>query len=301
MSDLADRLTEVWDRQDRDGFLLTSADDPSIEVRRLHDPESGVDFRLRWMPHRELRTDVRVLEERGIVAPQRVEASLYRDPRDPSGRYCFLCPGNIRTCNPKEELVPIDLSGRAFYAGANFAWISRHHFTVMAADHVDQSFAGRELAEMLSLHAATGGAFRVIYNGPYAGATIPWHLHYQVTSEPFPIEDLPPGGEHRYPTAVSRFAQGEADEAVALAEEWHGRDEQNHRVNVLVAGPPGSATVHVFARDTRRSHSAVKGLMGGFEVCGDLVYSEPDKRGVFETADVALVRRALAEIRPSGI
>ena len=38
--------------------------------------------------------------------------------------------------------------------------------------------------------------------------------------------------------------------------------------------------------------------MGGFEICGDLVYSEPDKREIFEHATAEVVRGAIAEVRP---
>ena len=72
------------------------------------------------------------------------------------------------------------------------------------------------------------------------------------------------------------------------------------RVNVLVAGLPASPTIHVFPRDTRRSYATAKGLMGGFEVCGDFVYSEPDKRATFETASAELARSILEEIRPTA-
>ena len=57
----------------------------------------------------------------------------------------------------------------------------------------------------------------------------------------------------------------------------------------------------MFPRDTRKSHAAAKGLMGGFEVCGDFVYSEPDKRPEFEAASAELARSLLEEIRPDGV
>lgn len=297
---LAGVLTSVWEEQGRIGFLLSDPDEAGIEIEIDRDPVSGVPFRFRWMPHRELRTNVAVLEERGILDPDRDEASLFRDPRDPSGRFCFLCPDNIRECNPREELVPLRLAGRDYVAGANFAWISRDHFTVMSVEHVDQDFTEHSLAAMLDLHRQTGGHFRVIYNGAYAGATIPWHLHYQITSEPFPVEDLPQGREGDYPTAVRRFELGQSERALAHVAGWVDAEPEHHRVNVLVAGPASDPVIHVFARDTRRSHASAKGLMGGFEVCGDLVYSEPDKRGVFESASADLARSLLAEIRPVG-
>lgn len=296
---LADVLAGVWSEQSRDGFLLTSPDDARIEIREVDDPVSGVRFRFRWLPHRELRTDVGELEARGILNPARDEASLFRDPRDGSGRFCFLCPANIRECNPMEQLIPIRLAGVDYYAGANFAWISQDHFTVMAADHTDQVFDSDGLAAMLDLHARAGGRFRVVYNAPDAGATIPWHLHFQITSESFPIEKLPPGHEEDYPAALERFsAMSDTEAALEFVSEWEQRDPDHHRVNVMVAGPASSPTIHVIARDTRLSHAPGKGLMGGFEACGDFIYSEPGARHVFEQASGNIARSLLTAVRP---
>ena len=294
---LARVLDRVWEDQGRIGFLLPASDDN--EVRHAEDPLSTVSFRFRWLPHRELRADLAELEARGIVSTDRGDAERFRDPRDPPGRFCFLCAGNIRVSNPKEELVPLRLAGRDFHAGANFAWIAQGHFTVMAAEHRDQEFTDDTLAAMIDLHAQTGGAYRVVYNAPHAGASIPWHLHLQTSKERFPVEDLPEGFEDRYPTTLRRFSDGPGS-ALDFVADWRRRDPAHHRVNVLVAGLPASPTIHVFPRDTRRSHATAKGLMGGFEVCGDFVYSEPDKRATFETASAELARSILEEIRPTA-
>ncbi len=295
---LATVLDRVWRDQGRVGFLLPAADE--IEVREVDDPISGVAFRFRWLPHRELRADLAELEARGIVSTDRGDAELFRDPRDPPGRFCFLCAGNIRVSNPKEELVPLRLAGHDYYAGANFAWIAQGHFTVMTAEHRDQEFTEHTLAAMLDLHAQTGGQYRVIYNAPHGGASIPWHLHLQTSREPFPVEELPDGFEDRYPTALRRFSAGRRP-ALDFVADWRRQDPAHHRVNALVAGPPTTPTIHVFPRDTRRSHASAKGLMGGFEMCGDFVYSEPDKRTTFEAASAELARSILEEIRPDGI
>jgi hypothetical protein len=300
---LADTLIATWRSQGQDGFLLSDPDAPDIEVRTVLDPLSSVPFRFRWLPHREIRTDVAELERRGILNPDRNADGLFRDPRDPSGRFCFLCIDNIQECNPMEELVPMTLAGRDYVAGANFAWIGRNHYTIMAAEHIDQEFAPHVLDAMIELHARTDGRFRVLYNGAYAGATIPWHLHYQIITEEFPVEQLPVGAEASYPTALWRVAAPNADVSTAyeVATDWIDRDAANHRVNVLIAGPVAEPMVHIFARDTRKSHAAAKGLMGGFEICGDLVYSEPDKRDIFLDASADLARRALEQIRPDGV
>jgi hypothetical protein len=293
---LASVLDRVWQDQDRVGFLLPASDE--IEVRQVEDAISGVLFRFRWLPHRELRSNLPELEARGIVSTDRGGTELFRDPRDPPGRYCFLCARNIRVSNPKEELVPLRLAGREFYAGANFAWIAEGHFTVMTADHRDQGLTDQTLAAMLDLHGQADGEYRVIYNAPHAGATIPWHLHLQTSRERFPVEDLPDGFEDRYPTALRRFSDGPGP-ALDFVADWGQRDLAHHLVNVLVAGPPASPTIYVFPRDTRRSHASAKGLMGGFEVCGDFVYSEPGKRDAFEAASAELARSILEEIRPA--
>ena len=301
-TDLAELLTTTWQQQADIGFLLAPPDQAGVEERAVHDDISGVDFRFRWMPHRELRTDTAGLEERGILNPDRDEDALFRDPRDPSGRHCFLCRDNIAECHPLEELIPLRLAGRDYLAGANFAWIELNHYTVMSAEHVDQRFSPDVLAAMVELHQRTGGEFRVLYNAAEAGATIPWHLHFQITTELLPVERLEEGPESKYPTSLQRFTVTDGDTAKALdaIAVWEGRDPDNHRVNVLVAGPVELPVVHVFARDRRRTHSPVKGLMGGFEMCGDLVYSEPDKRDEFESASAKLARRALEDVRPDG-
>lgn len=301
--DLAALLTATWRSQGNIGFLLVEPDDPEIEVRTVQDPVSGVPFRFRWLPHRELRANVTELERRGILSPHRDESKLLHDPRDPAGRFCFLCPNSIRECNPTEELVPLHLAGRDYWAGANFAWISANHFTVMAEEHTEQQLTPAVLKAMLELHSRTDGRFRVLYNGPRAGATIPWHLHFQIATEAFPVEQLPNGGEAAYPTALTRVAGRDAgpQRAIEFIGSWIDRDPANHSVNVLVAGSGSEPVIHIFPRDSRRSHARQKGLMGGYEVCGDLVYSEPEKHDLFLNASAALARRVLEEIRPDGV
>lgn len=299
---LTDTLIATWRSQGSDGFLLSDPDAPDIEIREVSDPISGVSFRFRWLPHREIRTNIAELERRGILDPDRDTTKLFRDSRDPSGRFCFLCERNIRECNPMEELIPMTLAGRQYFAGANFAWISRNHFTVMAAEHIPQDLAPDVVEAMIEVHTRTEGRFRVIYNGAHAGATIPWHLHYQITTDAFPVELLPPGADALYPTDVRRVAAatGSGQAVYEVAAEWIERDAEHHRVNLLISGPVGEPTAYIFARDTRKSDAKGKGLMGGFEVCGDLVYSEPDKRDLFLHASADLARRVLEEIRPNG-
>ncbi|MDJ0953887.1 MAG: DUF4922 domain-containing protein [Acidimicrobiia bacterium] len=295
---LLSQLVATWTQQTEVGFILGDPDAPT-ETRLIPDPATGVTFRLRWLPHRELRTDPHELERRGILNPERDEDLLFRDPRDPSGLHCFLCPQNIAICHPAEALVPVRAGGREWLAGANFAWLAHNHFTVLTVDHVDQVFDRSVLAAMLEIHAETSGQFRVVFNGAYAGATIPWHLHLHATTDAFPIEDLTPGREVDYPAPLRVFPDTAEGEVVRYVSRWEERDPEHHRVNVLVAPWHGRAAVFVILRDTRARNAAAKGLMGGWEVAGDFAYSE--KRKQFEAADLATVRGALAEITPPAV
>lgn len=299
---LADELIRTWAQQGREGFLLSDPDTATIETREALDESCGVNFRFRWMPHREIRGDVKELERRGILNPDRDESKLFRDPRDPNKRHCFLCEQNIRECHPMERLVPLTLAGRAYYAGANFAWIERDHFTVMSAEHTDQAYSQHALQAMVELHQRADGRFRVLFNGPGAGATIPWHLHYQITTCPMPIEALTTEHAAQYPARVHRFATDDdgIGAAHAFADQWVQSDPTNHTVNILVATPSSTApALFVFLRDQRQATAPQKGLVGGFEVAGDFVLSAPREEEAFRTADVALARTILEAVRPS--
>ena len=229
---LAVRLVETWTRQIESGFILGDPGAP-IETRLIPDPDSGVTFRLRWLPHRRLRTDTAALERKGILNPGRDEGALFRDRRDPSGRHCFLCPDNVQICHPAEELVPLQAGGRTWRAGANFAWLAQNHFTVMTEDHVDQRFDEAVMEAMLDLHGQTDGEFRIVFNGAYAGATIPWHLHLHITTDPFPVEAFSADHHRNYPMPLRVFpVTGSVRSNVTQhVLDWERRDPQHHRVN----------------------------------------------------------------------
>ena len=191
--------------------------------------------------------------------------------------------------------------GRAWRAGANFAWLAQNHFTVMAEEHIDQVFDEAVVGAMLDLHQQTDGQFRIVFNGAYAGATIPWHLHLQITTDSFPIEGLLAGRHRDYPTPLRVFpvTGSVGSDVTRQVLDWEQRDPEHHRVNLLVAPRGGHPSVFVFLRDTRVTIARNKGLMGGWEVAGDFAYS--DRRRSFEDADLDAVRAAFADIRPPAL
>ena len=294
---LAKQLRDTWAKQIESGFILGNPDN-DVETRLIPDPIADVTFRLRWLPHRNLRTDTEALERRRILDPDRDETLLFRDPRDPSGRHCFLCPANVRVCHPAEVLVPVHAGGRDWFAGANFAWLANNHFTVISDQHIDQRFDRTVVNAMLDLHAQTAGEFRVVFNGAHAGATIPWHLHLQITTDPFPVEQLAARhlADYPVPMEVIPGTNTVGADVAGYVESWQARDPQHHRVNLLVAPRRRNPAVFIFLRDTRFTIARSKGLMGGWEVAGEFAYS--DRRADFQAADLNSVRAAYSEIRP---
>jgi hypothetical protein len=300
-ANLTEILTKTWQQQADDGFLLSDPHTAEIGTTEVLDDTCGVRFRFRWMPHREIRGDVAELERRGILNPDRDESKLFRDPRDPKQRHCFLCPANIAECHPMERLVPLDLAGQKYFAGANFAWIELDHYTILAAEHTDQAYSRHGLEAMLELHTRTEGRFRVLFNGSGAGASIPWHLHYQITTSPMPIEQMPAEKAANYPTTVHVFnaARGGIDEAHGVIAAWIAKDPENHTINTLIAAAEGGHTrIFVFPRDARRATATNKGLVGGFEVAGDFVLSAPNERASFDDASVEIARSILSQVKP---
>ena len=154
---------------------------------------------------------------------------------------------------------------------------------------------------MLDLHEQTGGRFRVLFNGTGAGASIPWHLHYQITTTPMPIEEMPAGRELSYPTVVRRFrvADGGLEGAHDMADRWLRHRPEHHSINILIARPDGETWIWVFPRDQRRATATNKGLVGGFEVAGDFVLSAPREEEAFRNASCGIARSILSQVQPA--
>ncbi len=299
---LSNKLITTWAEQARNGFLLSDPETAVIETREAADADSGVTFRFRWMPHREIRGDVSELERRGILNAERDESLLFRDPRDPNGRHCFLCEKNIRECHPLELLVPMQLAGRDYFAGANFAWIEPDHFTIMTAEHTDQVYSRHSLDAAIAFIEQTEGRFRLLFNGEGAGATIPWHFHFQVTTQPMPIESIHIERLDQYPTRVLYFEPSstgsQTDAAHHAIDRWLGKDPQNNSVNLLLTGEEGRLRLFICPRDKRRSKAENKGLVGGFEVAGDFVLSAPKEESTFRNCSAETAKTILRQVKP---
>lgn len=327
-------LLALYRQQVRSGFVLV---DPRAadgkEEKEIRDPDTGVTFRLQWNPSRELRSNRELLIRRNIIAESVDERLLIN--RTERGMPCFLCPHNIALQNPGEILLPLRLVTEQFYAGANFASICDDHFTVMNARHRDPESlmpSQRYRSEIPLLLAEftdqTMGTFRIIFNGR-AGASIPEHEHFQITSEEFPIEVI--GRNSSYAVKEEKgvtishvpyyvplqLVEGEGKERVAatvdgLIHAWRETDVARRTVNIIAAKNGKRYRFFIFLRNTTRLGNEInekKGALGAFEMGGILVLShEPEnpdapvnERRTFDTARLETVKKILGSAVPPGV
>ena len=321
-SGLAYALLALYRQQVGCGFVLA---DPTAtegkEKREFKDDTTGVVFRLLWNPDRELRKNHDLLIERGVIAAKVDQSRLIN--KDKRGRACYLCSSNIALQNPNEILFPIEVGGEQYLLGANFAYIANNHFTLMSSEHRDQRYERHVLDVLADFALKTGGHFRGIFNG-LAGASIPWHEHFQVTTAAFPIEAIQirrPDVQHReLGIRVSRpfyytpvwVVEGEREAVVDAADriisEWEHSCPDHHTENIIASICGEDLRLFVFLRDTRRLAGAGKfGDMASFECGGTIVLSyepppervhETNERATFEGATLDTVRLLLGDVAP---
>lgn len=320
---LAYGLLALYRQQVNCGFVLA---DPlggaGKERKQFEDETTGVKFRLLWNPDRELRNSHSLLIERGVINADADKTKLVNIDED--GKPCYLCSENIAELNPAEILLRLRLAGEDYFAGANFAYIENNHFTVMSLQHREQSYGRHILDALTDFVEQTGGYFRAIFNGR-AGATILRHEHLQVTTEPFPIEDIRIEKRdvvfekeslrvampfYYTPLWVVEGADKDAviDAADHIIVRWHELNKGENTENVIAVRPNGLFKMFVFLRDRRRLAGEGKsGDMACFECGGSIVLSyqplpvktgETDERKTFDTADLATVRKLLEDIAP---
>ncbi len=315
-------LCAFYRQQVNSGFVLGDPISPEAQDRRhFFDSESGVTFVAHWNPDRELRKNHALLVERGVIA-EHVDPAELINP-DPDGRPCYLCSHNIARQNPGEILYDVELAGETFHVGANFAYITNNHFTVIAAQHRPQNYHRRVLTALLDFLEMTGGGFRAIFNAR-AGASIAWHEHLQATTEPFPVEAVAVRStDIRYQSPELRVsnpaypiplwlieskdrsrAETSADRLISL---WHELDE-HHTENIVTCCCEGVYRVFVFLRDVRKQaaeQAEKKGAIASFEAAGYMVLSlqsddpaEPNERATFEQASADRIKDLLRHVAP---
>jgi len=316
-------LLALYRQQVESGFVLGDPLQPrGKEEKQFFDPDTGITFCLQWNPDRELRKDHLLLVERGVIAGDVDETQLIN--KDKKGNACYLCKTNIDRQNPGEVLLEIELAGEKFYLGANFAYITDNHFTLMNAEHRPQQYRREILRIANEFIDKTEGTFRSVYNG-LAGASIKKHEHLQVTTEEFPLEEIRIKKEedivyandeirvsypnYYLPVWIVEGKDKIRNEHVAnrIIREWQSLNE-HHTENIIAAKRGDSYRIFILLRDKRRlAGVGKKGGMAVYEAGGKIVLSyEPEadrtgeinERNTFEKANLETVKQLLKDISP---
>ena len=320
---LAYALLALYRQQVNSGFVL--ADPLNAEEKEekiFFDPDTGVKFHVQWNPDRELRKNHDLLIERGVIAEKGNETKLIN--RDTNGTACYLCKANIDVQNPGEILLDMNLRGEKYYAGANFAYITNNHYTIMSEEHRPQRYQKKILEVLNDFQDKTGGYFRTIFNG-LAGASIEEHEHIQATTEDFPIERLKIEKRDiihqnkdirvlnpKYYCPI-RVVEGTGrtkieDAADKIISKWLDLDEQYHTVNIIAAKPDSQYRIFIILRDKRKlAGNGKSGAMASFEAGGRIILSyepkvksgkETNERETFDKANLKTIKGLLKDITP---
>ena len=320
---LAYALLSLYRQQVNSGFVLA---DPlnakKKEEKKIFDPDTGVTFRVQWNPDRELRKNHELLVERGVIAEKANETKLTN--KDKNGKACYLCKTNIDEQNPGEILLDMNFQGEKYYAGANFAYITNNHYTIMSEEHRPQQYRKKILEALDDFIDKTGGYFRAIFNG-LAGASIEEHEHIQSTTEEFPIERLKIENRDiiyenndirisnpKYYCPI-RVVEGTGrakteDAADKIISKWHNMDGQYHTINIIAAKPDNQYRIFIILRDKRKLVGNGKsGAMASFETGGNVILSyepkvksgkETNERETFDKTNLETIKGLLKDITP---
>lgn len=314
---LATALRLLFRQQVEAGFVLFDPTDAALLQEKQFAAEGArPGLRLQWNPQRELRLNQELLIARGVIAANVDPALLIH--RDAAGRGCYLCRHNIALQAPAEMVYPLTLAGEPFILGSNFAPITNNHLTVIVEQHRPQQYHRGVLRAGFELAAATGGEFRVLFNGR-AGASILEHEHLHATDTRLPIESLSgqagallyqrPGlritqPPHHLPVWLVEGAELDAvltaGDRLILA--WQRLAQDRHSENLLLSYEPASTCYRLFIipRDLQKLTAPRRvAAMGSFETAGLIVLSHPAEKALFEAADQILAKQLLHALIPA--
>ena len=218
------------------------------------------------------------------------------------------------------------LAGEPFYAGANFASISNHHFTIFHGEHRPQLYRKKIFPIMEDFLNKTSGSFRIIYNG-LAGASIEDHEHFQTTSIQFPIEvinfeekDIIYQKEgvrilNPYYYLPLWIVEGNNKDKLNhilnhVIEQWHLKQPDYHTENILGIKENSLFRFFIFFRERRKLNVREKeGALATFEVAGLFVFSgfekkvtgEKIRKNFFYLLSLDIIKNILKKVAPRDI
>lgn len=245
---------------------------------------------------------------------------------EPVNDGCFLCRDNIRWQQRGLELG-YDLRGAngSWFALMNAYPLMPGHAVLATDSHVAQDLpfqdSGARLGEILEdlVDFATRlPGYLGFYNGIGAGASIPGHLHFHFFARPegyglFPLEQTALDCSGPGPVPLDAYLvnavywRGPARQVVTGAGRWigdwlrAGTQPERLSCNLIAVQDPGGEYVHLYfvPRDRQRSHAPeMNGTIGGLEVLGELVFSDPNEKQRLDRneVDYASVSKILGAI-----
>ncbi len=297
-------LAELRVHQLRTGFIRDSLE--GVERRTFYHPRnSSRFFRIQYNPARALR-----FNGTGITVPP-AGITAKNDG-------CFLCRENIRWQQGGSQLgYEIRVGDNAYYAWMNPFPLLPSHIVVAAEAHTSQEWGfkydkrtGRSmlLNDLVALAARMPG-YIGFYNGVDAGASIPGHMHLQFCQRPeddpeFPLERVArdvetsdPGVAYltSYPVAVALW-RGTAAEVVEVASNWFlGWTHRNRaRLDSLTSNfiaskdqtGDGLSLYFIPRRRSKSRFKGLRGLIGGLEILGEVVFSSPEEKQLLDDGAV---------------
>ncbi|MEE4297618.1 MAG: DUF4922 domain-containing protein [Wenzhouxiangella sp.] len=258
---------------------------------------------------------------------QRFKGSSSIDPRGHLiNDGCFLCAENVQWQHGGAELgLEIHDLDLPYIAWMNPYPLLPCHTVIASAEHLPQDWRhtdGRPLSgligDLISIASALPGWIG-FYNGVGAGASIPHHLHYHFLPRPSGYEEMPieraaagrTSGSTQdacYPIDFMHW-HGSPESVLDHALAWLGRRYQDSRAanqesaNIIAcADHSGSLNLYFVPRDQDRARvPGLNGIVGGFEVMGEIVCSTAEEQYRLDTGDLnyETVADMLAEVSVS--
>lgn len=262
--DLPQVLQTLYDQQIESGFLSSKL---LRQVNSLTPCQygNGLYFQLQFNPKRLTRGVPKVPN------PKPKHIIPFK-----GGIPCFCCLDNICKQWPLERGFFMNLNHEPFVFLPNIAPNFPSHFTVAALAHRVQQM---DIDGLLTIAEKLPG-YWVVLNGPDAGATNPWHFHYQCFKAHLPIEEVPvspiqPGiSRCQFPASAYRFDfNGPIQDLIKPVQNLthhYLSSGPHHRLNFLVKHEPNQkTTLFMILRQTQHTATLYKSGQPGYaEIAG---------------------------------
>ena len=285
--DLNSALTELFRHQRFVGFI----EDKNPKRMRVYTPDREGYFLVQLNPDRMKRA----AGAGRTVPPEGCDLTGL-----PSTT-CFICHRNQLWQQRGLQLAfRVTVAGTEYFCSCNPFPFGTSHITIASAKHRDQRWDDQidlelVIQSLVELANKLPG-WVVMYNGSLsAGATIPWHRHFQAfkidpIQRPFPLQRVGrritdsyrPGAKlirsgDEYPITafyITGDVSGIVKEAVRVGVAWRSLGADASENVVAVAGDDGDVELFYVPRDASSHAPGFHGAIGGLETLGEFILAD---------------------------